>query len=506
MESRGMNIIKSGDTSILFRAVLLDASGNPITGSPTAANLNIFHFTPSTGDIETFDFDDDTFKTTAVTTFNQATTHETADNGTVDTGIHQFRQTTLTDFDAEEKYVGRFTHPDLPAPVFVEFQYGGHEGDTPDDVADQVWDENIVSAHGTASAAGLLLRVLGAGISTRANNSNLNDLLGAADIAGRDVAGQVWEELAADHNAANTMGELQNAGGGAPTAAAIADAVWDELAAGHVGAGSFGLVLGSLDLTGRTFNSTLNDILGVPDSSGVNLVDAVWDENVVAAHGTASTSGLFLRALAQGIAERANNNTLNALLGVPDVATADIAFTVLDEVVDGANHNTTDTVGQRLAAIDTLIEAGGGGDLAAILTQANKLDNTALTTVSATSVSGKLDSLIASLALTDMRVVANLNLRGTDLHIEVGVEQNGIVETAPWVQADAQIFDESNAILHTIGIGDFGAIGARGFFQFTQSAHSLAAGQAYQMRVTISDGATQSITTTKPFKLIQTIP
>lgn len=53
-------------------------------------------------------------------------------------------------------------------------------------IADGVWDEDIVAAHGTADTAGRCLRVLDA-ISDRANNSNLNALLGIADSVGVTV-------------------------------------------------------------------------------------------------------------------------------------------------------------------------------------------------------------------------------------------------------------------------------------------------------------------------------
>jgi len=59
------------------------------------------------------------------------------------------------------------------------------------EAADAVWDENIVAAHGAASAAGLLLRALGAVISARTNNPTLDALLGVADSAANDVPNQI---------------------------------------------------------------------------------------------------------------------------------------------------------------------------------------------------------------------------------------------------------------------------------------------------------------------------
>ncbi len=68
-------------------------------------------------------------------------------------------------------------------------------------IADAVWDENVVAAHGAASAAGLLLRVLGEAISTRVNNGTLNALLGVADTPGTDLPEQIDTELSAAHGA-----------------------------------------------------------------------------------------------------------------------------------------------------------------------------------------------------------------------------------------------------------------------------------------------------------------
>ncbi len=55
------------------------------------------------------------------------------------------------------------------------------------DIADAVWDEDIVAAHDTSDTAGFLLRVLGAIISQRTNNANLNALLGVSDTASSTV-------------------------------------------------------------------------------------------------------------------------------------------------------------------------------------------------------------------------------------------------------------------------------------------------------------------------------
>jgi hypothetical protein len=54
------------------------------------------------------------------------------------------------------------------------------------------------------------------------------------------------------------------------------------------------------------------------------IVDGVWDEDIVAAHGSADTAGRCIRTL-DAISDRSNNANLNALLGVTDTAGRDLS-------------------------------------------------------------------------------------------------------------------------------------------------------------------------------------
>lgn len=124
----------------------------------------------------------------------------------------------------------------------------------------------------------------------------------------------------------------------------IGDAAWDELIAGHLGAGS----------TGEALNNATAP-------TAADVADAVWDEDIVAAHGGADSSGLLLRALGAVISQRANNSTLDALLGVADVATRDIPEQVWAEATRdltalGFQLDTADFVAAFLTA--ALIDTG----------------------------------------------------------------------------------------------------------------------------------------------------
>lgn len=357
-----------------------------------------------------------------------------------------------------------------------------------------IWSEDI-TAIGTASSAALLLTALN--LTGRTFNNTLNALLGVPDTAGFDVPGQVWEEVAASHVVAGTTGAILSALGGATS-------VWDEAFAAHVIAGSFGELAGALNLTGRTNNATLDSLLGVPDVATKTMITSVWEADITTFLGSADYAGRSLHALGHAITARANNPTLNGLLGVVDSATADIAWTVLDEVTTA--HTTANSVSQRLQAMDVLTEAGGNGDLAAIKTSADKVDSTAASgSPFAGSLAHKLDAITTILAAQGKILLASVNLQGTTLHIEAAVEVNGIVDTATYTRCQAQIFNEAGGIITggNISIGDFGAKDARGFFAVDVNPHGITSGATFQINIIIDDGAAEIVNTTKPIAVIQ---
>lgn len=590
-ESRGIDIIRSNDGSILFRVSAFDAANAKITTG--TLSMRLWRVIPTSGSLETYDFDDDTFKTGAVTTAEANLTHQQAENSTYDTGIWTRRHTVLTDFTIGDKYIAEFSHASLPKPIPFEFQYGDLEGDLAlalpllrerntaqagaagsitldtgassvnefytghivaivagtgsgqariisayvgstrvatvkrnwvtapdntsefivipldsDSIVDEVWDEDASTHAPVTAAAGNLLNILGGAIASRSFNATLHALLGVPDTAVTDtVAGQVWEETRAGHNTVGSMGETMNdlAASGSPTAAAIADAVWDEnIVAAHGTASTAGLLLRVLggSISTRANNATLNALLGVPDSAGATIAETIWDEDITT-HLVASTSGLALSVLGSAIAARSNNANLNALLGVTDSSGVNLSDMVWDEVLDGS-HTVSDSAAERLKAIDDLTQSGGAGDLADTRTQVRKIDQTAASgSPAADSVVDKIDSITTTVSTLDRDLLVSLNLEGTVLHIEVAIEQFGVIQTSPWVDCAAQVYDEDNNLLHNIGTSDFGAIGPRGVFQFDQTGHSIQAGKTYQIAVQVTDGALLSISTTKIFKNIQ---
>ena len=136
----------------------------------------------------------------------------------------------------------------------------------------------------------------------------------------------------------------------------IADAAWDEAQAGHVGAGTFGLFLDAI-VSGR---AAPGDSMALT----AGAVDDIWDEDIVAAHGGADSSGLLLRALGALISQRANNATLEELLGIADAVGRDMPEQVWlegtrDLTALGFQLDTADFVAAYLDA--TLIAANAIG-------------------------------------------------------------------------------------------------------------------------------------------------
>ena len=201
-------------------------------------------------------------------------------------------------------------------------------------IADQVWDEAIADHAGVGSTG--------------------EALAGASAPSAATVADAVWDEAAADHVAAGSMGqqlgtdvdailadtnELQTddvpgliAALNDPTAAAIADQVWDEAAADHVAAGSMGQQLGTdVDAILADTNELQTDdvpglIAALNDPTAAAIADQVWDEAIADHAGVGSTG--------------------EALAGASAPSAATVADAVWDEAK--ADHVAAGSFGEEL--------------------------------------------------------------------------------------------------------------------------------------------------------------
>jgi hypothetical protein len=167
---------------------------------------------------------------------------------------------------------------------------------TAQDVADAVWDEQIITGGHTLAGS------FGGKIFTDLD-------------AKEDIADSVWNELRTGHTAAGTFGSFLDAavssvgGGTPPTAAEIADAVWDEAQADHIGTGTFGIIANEIAVLDNkiTIVDNLVDLIfadthelqqnqgdwatatGFSTHSAADVVSDVWDQP----HSSHTTSGTF---------------------------------------------------------------------------------------------------------------------------------------------------------------------------------------------------------------------
>ncbi len=123
---KGVDVRQTG-TALIFRAFTTASGAVVSTGTATFEIIEI----QSDGTIKSYDFNDNTFKTTACTTFTVTPTHRTANNSTVNTGIWTYALSTLTGFTVGAMYEVTYRNSTATdAPVQVrEFQYGSAEGD-----------------------------------------------------------------------------------------------------------------------------------------------------------------------------------------------------------------------------------------------------------------------------------------------------------------------------------------------------------------------------------------
>jgi hypothetical protein len=126
MAFQGIDVRGTGDR-LLFRVLLLDSAGAFVTAGTT--NLKLYEL-QSDGTVKSYDFNDNTFKTTALTTENQTMTHQTGNNGATSTGVWSFALTTVSGFTVGSIYFASVNNSGASPPnQSREFQYGNAEGD-----------------------------------------------------------------------------------------------------------------------------------------------------------------------------------------------------------------------------------------------------------------------------------------------------------------------------------------------------------------------------------------
>jgi hypothetical protein len=220
MAFRGIDIREAGDR-IVFRFLLQDSNGAKVTSG--SASLRLYEL-QNDGSLKSFDFNDNTFKTTALTTATLALTHRTADNGSYNTGVWSSALTTLTGFTAGNIYLAEVAHASAsPSEFLMEFQYGsGVLADVIDKTGFAPTTTQIVTAVDSSSTK------LDVAVSTRLSQSSY-EAPANVDIAGIRVATDKLDSLIEGTitDFRFTTEALQNAptGGTAPTTSEIVAAM-----------------------------------------------------------------------------------------------------------------------------------------------------------------------------------------------------------------------------------------------------------------------------------------
>ena len=123
---KGIDVRRTGGT-LVFRALLQDSTGAIVTSGTTTLYL---YELQSDGTIKSYDFNDNTFKATALTTETLAMTHRKGNNATTNTGLWTATLATLTGFTVGAVYFVEVNNTGAsPANQVREFQYGSDQGD-----------------------------------------------------------------------------------------------------------------------------------------------------------------------------------------------------------------------------------------------------------------------------------------------------------------------------------------------------------------------------------------
>lgn len=143
MSFQGVDVRATTDR-LLFRALLLDSVGAKVTTGTTTLRL---YELQSTGTLKSYDFNDNTFKTTALTTPTLAMSHRQGNNATFDTGLWTIALATLTGFTVGNVYFAGVANTGAtPADQVREFQFGNAEGD-------MTVTTGLINANAAASSA-----------------------------------------------------------------------------------------------------------------------------------------------------------------------------------------------------------------------------------------------------------------------------------------------------------------------------------------------------------------
>lgn len=123
---KGIDVRQTG-SALVFRAFMQTSAGAKETAGPVTLAL---YELQNDGSFKSYDFNDNTFKTTALTTATASMTHQKGNNNTVNTGVWTYALSTLTGFTVGAVYLAQVNDASAsPTDQTREFQYGSEQGD-----------------------------------------------------------------------------------------------------------------------------------------------------------------------------------------------------------------------------------------------------------------------------------------------------------------------------------------------------------------------------------------
>lgn len=218
----------------------------------------------------------------------------------------------------------------------------------------------------------------------------------------------------------------------------------DAIATGAIGTTEFAA---ETDIVSSGAITTSGGAVTTVTTAGLSTaaVDAIWDEDVVTAHDTANSAGNLLEVLGDGIENRANNPSLNTLLGVADTVGTDLPEQVWAEgtrTVSAATNITDDggVINVTTGAIDTVNALGAGAvDATAIATDAIDADAIAADAVGAAEAGFLTDSTGFAGANIDQAISAN----ATPAEVNAELVNEGLDHLVAAAVVGADITDNS---------------------------------------------------------------
>ena len=223
MAFQGIDVRQTGDR-VLFRAFLQDSAGALVTSGTTTLKL---YELQNDGTLKSYDFNDNTFRTTALTTETQALTHRQGNNASTDTGLWTYALTTLSGFTAGNLYFAMVNNSGAsPTDQQREFLFGVASAFDPYDAVrgglTSLPNANADTAGGLpiSDAGGLdidtLLGRLDAAVSSRLVSGNVT----VGDIVAAALAKFATDDTGETTAVTGSVAKLaQGAGGGDATEA-----------------------------------------------------------------------------------------------------------------------------------------------------------------------------------------------------------------------------------------------------------------------------------------------